>query len=373
MHARRTRTRLKKTHWDIGMGFKGTTVIAWTQTETDGLVSAPPEAVRVGATWAWRGDALRVDGPANVIQLDAAEGADALRLRAAAAVQRLVGTAMTGLADPAPDAAEMDLNTPLEDNSFVVTDGAQSFTVTLIPTGPNRTPLAMFVDQMPPRDVDLWVVHHRLDMTARDRMSETDGGVICFTPGTRIDTPDGSRLVEELREGDYIQTKDNGPQEVLWRGCRRMTGARLFAMPRLRPVRIQANAFAPEMPDASLLVSPEHRILLRGGAAHELFNTDEVLVSAKHLVDRPGVAVDLAIKSVTYIHLLLPRHEVLFANGVQTESFHPASTSLSTLEAGDRARLLAGLPALETDPHVYGAYARRALNQSEAALLAHVA
>jgi hypothetical protein len=354
---------------DMGTGVKGAFVISWSQTETDGFAGAPAQDLRVGSTWAWTGELVRVDGPSDVLRLDMAEGADHTRRRAARMVRRLIGAAVSGETDPARCAVEDDM----EDNSFVVTDGARSFTVTLIPAGPGRTPLAMFLDDPPPRGRDLWVVHHRLDTTARDRMSETDGGVICFTPGTRIDTPDGPRRVEELREGDYVQTKDNGPQEVLWRGSRRMTGARLFAMPRLRPIRIQASAFGSDLPDETFLVSPEHRMLLAGPAARALFNTDEVLVSAKHLLDRPGVEIDLTVKSVTYIHLLLPRHEVLWANGVETESFHPASTSLATLQDRDRARLLSGIPALESDPHVYGAYARRALNASEAALLRHAA
>ena len=46
-------------------------------------------------------------------------------------------------------------------------------------------------------------------------MEESGGGpqqsgVICFTPGTRIQTEHGTRLIEELREGDRVQTKDNG-------------------------------------------------------------------------------------------------------------------------------------------------------------------
>ena len=57
-----------------------------------------------------------------------------------------------------------------------------------------------------------------------------------------VQTPQGPRLVEELREGDHVQTKDDGAQEIQWIGSRRMTGARLFAMPRLRPIRIRAGA-----------------------------------------------------------------------------------------------------------------------------------
>ena len=76
---------------------------------------------------------------------------------------------------------------------------------------------------------------------------------------------------------------------------------------------------------------------------------------------------------MTYVHLLLPCHEVLRANGVETESFHPANTELSTLEDADQMRLLDRLPGLKFDPHSYGNYARRNLSASEAAILSHAA
>ena len=150
-------------------------------------------------------------------------------------------------------------------------------------------------------------------------------------------------------------------------------GARLFAMPRLRPIRVGASALGIGRPDAALLVSPEHRVLVKGDVARALFNTPEVLVMARDLVNNDTVAVDLASREVTYIHVLLEQHEIVWANGVETESFHPASAALSTLGEVDRARLLAAHPELEFDPHTYGRFARRSLSPSEAAILTHAA
>lgn len=293
-----------------------------------------------------------------------------MRRRAARMVQRLVGAAVGDL--PLPDGS-LDDDALMTDSSFVVTDGGKSYTVTLIDVGPGASPLLMFIDDIPPRNTDLWVVHHTLNTAPGDGMGTGSGGVICFTPGTWIDTPDGPRLIEELHEGDMVATKDNGPQEVQWIGSRRMSGARLFAMPRLRPVRIATGALGVERPDQELLVSPEHRMLIDGPAARELFNAHEVLVAAKDLINGTTITVDLAVREVTYVHLLLPRHEVLRANGIETESFHPANTALSTLDKEDRMRLLRRLPDLEYDPHTYGTYARRNLSASEAAILRHAA
>ena len=351
-------------------GFRGTFVISWSQTEVDGLDSAPLHSLNVGAAWSWRGDAVRVDGPADVLRLDGANGAENLRKRAARMVHRLVGAAVDN--KPLKPTFELD-DEPLPDSSFVVTDGAQSYTVTLIEVGRGSQPLLMFMDQMPPRNTDLWIVHHTLGAATVNPMVPASGGVICFTPNTRIETPDGPRLIQDLREGDRVQTKDNGAQDILWIGSRKMTGARLFVMPHLRPIRIKAGALGTERPDEELLVSPEHRMVVQGHEARALFNAPEVLVAAKDLINGSTISVDLNVPQVTYIHLLLPDHQVLWANGIETESFHPANASLKTLETGDRTRLLNQFPDLEYDPHTYGGYARRNLSASEAAILGHAA
>ena len=351
-------------------GFKGTFVISWSQTEIDGLEVAPVQSINVGAAWSWRGDAIRVDGLSDVLRLDRANGSANLRKRAALMVHRLVGAAV----DHKPLAAhEFTDKNPLMDSSFVVTDGAQSYTITLIEVGNGSQPFLMFLDEIPPRDCDLWVVHHTLGVAGMNPMGPESGGVICFTPGTRIRTPDGLVLVEDLREGDCVQTKDNGAQEIMWKGSRRMTGARMFAMPHLRPVRIKAGALGVERPDEELLVSPSHRMLIQGKEAMALFNTPEILVAAKDLINGKTITVDVTVPEVTYIHMLLPDHQILWANGVETESFHPANATLSVLDDSDRARLLAQFPDLEYDPHTYGSYARRNLSATEAAIMNHVA
>lgn len=353
----------------MGTGYRGAFVISWSQTEVDGLSAAPVETLSVGTTWAWRGDIVRVDGPSGLLRLERTDGNATSRKCAAKLVRRLVAAARTD----SKNIAEIEEPGPLADTGFVVTDGLKTYSVTVVPAGPDAPPLLMFVDDIPPKGRELWVVHHSLDALHLNSTGPETGGVICFTPGTRIETPEGPRLVEEFREGDYVQTKDDGAQPIQWIGSRRMTGARLFAMPHLRPIRVRAGGLGIRQPDQELLVSPEHRLLIKGPVARALFNTPEVLVSAKDLVNHDTISFDHGVREVTYIHMLLPRHEVLWANGVETESFHPASAALSTLDADDKARLLALNASLEHKPHAYGAFARRNLSASEAAILRHEA
>ncbi|EEW24689.1 Hint domain-containing protein, partial [Rhodobacter ferrooxidans] len=197
------------------------------------------------------------------------------------------------------------------------------------------------------------------------------GGVICFTPDTRISTPDGFCLIQHLRPGMQILTKDNGPQEVLWAGQRRMSGARLHAMPHLRPIRFRTGALGVGRPEDELVVSPQHRMLVQGAAAQALFNVSEVLVTAEDLVNDHSIMVDRQLREVTYVHILLEAHQIVWANGLETESFHPANTALETIEPSQRAALLGMLPHIAQNPYSYGDHARRNLTASEAAILRH--
>lgn len=348
-------------------GFRGTYVISWSQTAVDGIGTAPVGALNVGASWSWHGDAVRVDGPDELLRLEQADADINIRKRAARMVHRLIGAAGVDAkraGDTTHDRVQLE-------NNFVVTDGSQSYTVTIIEVGTDAPPLLMFVNEMPPQNIDLWVVHQSYEGRKQDPKGPDASGVICFTPGTRITTAEGTQFIENLREGDFIQTKDNGAQEVLWIGSRRMSGARLFAMPRLRPVRIRAGALGIDRPDDVLLVSPEHRMLVGGRVAQALFNTDEVLVQAKDLINGTTVTVDSQLREVTYVHIMLANHQIVWANNVETESFHPSNTALSSLADGDRHRLLSQFPEFDYNPQAYGAHARRNLTESETAILLH--
>ena len=348
-------------------GYKGTFVISWSQTELDGHWSAPLDVLRVGASWAWAGDAVRVDGPNDILPLGLAKGVADIHRRAAQSVRRLLSAVDVQV----PISKDEDVDAPMFEKSFNVTDGRDTWTVTVIETSPHKPPLLMFVGEIPPRHEELWIVSHNIDTGRAMPSADAPGGVICFTPGTVILTETGPRRIEELSEGDRIQTKDNGCQELLWVGQRRVSGARLYAMPHLAPIRMREGAIDKGVPDDGLLVSPDHRMVLRGARAQALFNCDEVLVTARDLINDQSVYVDRNIKELTYIHLLLPSHQVVFANSVETESFHPASAALSHLDDDDRSRMFQRIPELRGDPQAYGAFARRVLSASEVAILRH--
>ncbi len=348
---------------------KATFVISWAQTALDGLRGAPQSALRDGAFWRWRGRAERLDGCGDLLTLDAPLGHDILHAHAASAVRRIYGRALP----PMRVQVGSEIEDPLLTRMATFSDGVRYWTATLIDVVELARPLMVFHGAMPPPDTDLRVVASPEIAGRPVRISDTPSSVICFTHDTLLDTPSGPRRIDDLAEGDAVLTRDNGAQEIVWIGQRHMSGARLHAMPDHRPVRIRGGAMGGDGPSEDLLVSPRHRILMSGAPARALFGTDEVLVAAEDLIDDKRVLRDHTMGQVDYIHLLLPSHQVVWANGVSTESFHPASTDLGLIDPEQRARLEAAIPEVANDPHAYGPPARRELTRPEAAILQHEA
>jgi Ca2+-binding RTX toxin-like protein len=185
--------------------------------------------------------------------------------------------------------------------------------------------------------------------------------IICFTPGTRLLTPQGERRIETLRRGDLVITRDHGPQPIRWIGASTVPGHDRFA-----PVRVAAHVL--DGARAPLLVSPQHRLLFTGYKAELLFGSEEVLVAARHLIDGQDV-VAAPRPAVTYIHLMFDRHEVIYAEGAATESFHAGDTALTAISQAAREEMFTIFPDLRSNPGAHGATARPCLRAHEARLL----
>lgn len=190
--------------------------------------------------------------------------------------------------------------------------------------------------------------------------SEPYAGVICFTPQTRIDTPNGPVPAGRLRPGDLLLTADHGAQPVRWIARTRVT----FDTPDdpARPVLIPRDAFGPGLPARQMQLSPQHRILLTGPVTGQ---GQGVLAPARGLMPFPGVRVMRGVAATTYVHVFLDRHEILSAEGVPAESFYPGRMALRALAPADRRRLDPLIPVTG-----YGPPARQLITRSDAANLA---
>lgn len=168
---------------------------------------------------------------------------------------------------------------------------------------------------------------------------ETIVAPLCFTAGTMIETIDGPRAIEMLRVGDLIETRDNGYQPLRWIGSRRIDGEDLARHPKLRPILVPAGALGENMPESDLILSPQHRVLVRSAIAKRMFDRPEVLIAVKHLVGIFGIRELSESCGVTYLHLLFDAHEIVTSNGTYAESLFLGSQALETLTEEARAEI----------------------------------
>lgn len=173
-------------------------------------------------------------------------------------------------------------------------------------------------------------------------------GVICFASGTLIRSMAGEVPVESLEQGDHVLTLDNGYKPIWWIGKVRLSAADLLLHPHLRPIRIPANALGAGLPSRTLLVSPQHRVLVRSRIAERMTDHSEVLIAAKHLVGVAGIHVAEDVPSVTYWHFLFDQHELVWSNGAVTESLFTGPEALKSVAPESRREILSLFPHMST-------------------------
>lgn len=133
--------------------------------------------------------------------------------------------------------------------------------------------------------------------------------LVCFAAGTRILTRSGAVSVENLREGDEVVLHRGGTAPIKWIGHRHIDAAKHPKPETVWPVLIEAGAILDGVPHRDLLVSPNHAFLLDGH-----------LVPAKTLINGTTIR-QIERKKVTYYHIELPEHAVLYAEGMPAESY----------------------------------------------------
>ena len=326
----------------MNTGYEGTFVISWAQTKVNLTENAPMAMLTAGSDWEWSGEAVRLDRTRELALLQNVGDQIDKRRRAAIFAHQLVGAATVG-AVGLEMLAEDD---PRLNVGFELTDGYDSYRVSLVVSPNGGTPLLVFAGSMPRPETTLRVVRANLVATQDDLLTEQPSGVAILSQGTRVRTPSGECAVEELREGSVVLTREHGGQPVLWVGQRHISEARMMVEPELKPVRLRAGAIRPGQPDADLLVSPHQQILVSGMRAKQLLGQEEVFASASDLVDGQLILSDRNAPEITFYQVLLGRHEVVWANGVPVESLHPAFADLNTTKAEHRARLKSLFPQL---------------------------
>lgn len=173
-----------------------------------------------------------------------------------------------------------------------------------------------------------------------------------FGRGTRVTRADGSQgPVEQLQVGERLLTRDHGMQPIRWIGTRTVQGVGAFA-----PVVISKGALGNAQ---TMTISQHHRMMISDWRAEVMVGARDVLVRAGDLVNgdtiylRPGGFVE-------YTQLVFDQHQIVYSEGVPTESLPP-----SQLRPGEPiAEHCAAIP-----PRLPAPVSRTALSRSEAAAL----
>lgn len=341
----------------MAAGRRGVFAISWEQTEIDGMAGAPPDELAVGASWRWGGEALRIDGPAGLMPLTGAAGAAELGARVARKARRLAGA-------PPPPAPPPELADAPPAAGFTVTDGRRAWAVAV--AAGRRGPILVLDGELPPPSTELWVVRRSGPLGALAGAGQPVAGLAA---GTRIATPEGPRRIEDIRPGEPVLTRDAGPMPVLWVGRQTVSGARLRLRPALRPLLVPA-AGRPGGGGA-FRVAPRQRLVVAGRAVAAAFGAAEALAAAADLLDDWPLRVDHGQATVTYIQLMVARHQLILAEGRAVASFDPAEAPAGPAAAAGLAGLDAAWPGLAADPDRFGPPARRLLSRAEVAILAH--
>lgn len=361
--------------------FRGIYVMSWSQVSVDGMQDLAPEDLTKGSKIQLSGTPVRLDGPQDFLSLGQAKGKADLQKRAGRVARKLVTAALGADAVAQSVASDGgDVQDPdLANDTIILTDGYGKYEANLIRLSGHQ-PLVMFVDMLPPQEQnargqnpqgrDLWVVDLHLE-PQHPIQTKSPSAIISSGIDPLITTPMGERPIGDLRQGDLVMTRDNGPQPIVWIGRQEFSGARLHSTPTMRPIQINAHAFGPNTPAYDVILSPNQKVLARGQVALDLYNSDEVLLAAKDLINGRNIYYAPRLQQAVWYHLITPQHNIVMVNGAPCETFHPGQEDLKTLPEGLQSSLYKAMPNAEWAPEAYGTPARRVLNRAEAALFMH--
>lgn len=135
---------------------------------------------------------------------------------------------------------------------------------------------------------------------------------VSFTRGTHITMAGGAQKpIEDLRIGDRVLTRDDGPQQVRWVGQSTVRATGEFA-----PIVVKAGTLNNTN---DLTVSPDHRLFVYQRTDQIGVGQSELLVKARHLVNGDSVYVQTG-GFVEYFQILFDGHNIIYAEGIAAES-----------------------------------------------------
>ena len=167
-------------------------------------------------------------------------------------------------------------------DEITLTDGTNTYRITEIYIASSNSYYYIFHDPAPELGVQ-YTVTSVTNPNSTSYSSFSNECVVCFAAGTLILTSQGETPVENLRKGDLVTTMDHGPRAI------RLVMRRTLTFPaspeKHKPIEIKAGALGSGHPKRTLIVSPQHRMLITDAVLSTAMGLTEALVPAKGLLN----------------------------------------------------------------------------------------
>ena len=142
-----------------------------------------------------------------------------------------------------------------------------------------------------------------------EKEKEHEGHQPCYTKGTLIATDKGERLIEDLVPGDMLLTVSGQYAPLKWVGHRKVNCTALSDPTNAWPILMKQGSFGNGLPKRDLYLSPLHSVYV-----------ENIFVPAVDLINDVSITQE-QVAEVTYYHLELPVHNVIYAEGLAAESY----------------------------------------------------
>jgi len=167
-----------------------------------------------------------------------------------------------------------------------------------------------------------------------------------FARGTVLQADVGEIAIEDLIPGDKLWTRDGAAARVLWIGSGTFSPQEARGR-RMPLVRIMADSFGACRPNRFVTLGSGARILqtpphLRNGSKPEA-----LLSPVREFVDTVNVIEVIPPTPVHLFHVVLERHSIIRAGGLEVETYHPGSQTLRGLSRADLQDFMKAFPQFD--------------------------
>lgn len=168
-----------------------------------------------------------------------------------------------------------------------------------------------------------------------------------FARGTLVPTEFGDVAVEDLLPGMRIETVNGELKPVRWIGSMQITpGPQDGRATTSNLFRVMSDSFGYGRPSPDLMLGPNARYVMKSQGLMDYIGASQALAPVATLADGMNVIQVSPMATVETFHFALDQHDVIRANGIELETYHPGANCTTRLPGELRERFLALFPYL---------------------------